>query len=188
MALVAAVVIQLAWVTVYVARYGDQRDERPADAIVVLGAAQWYGRPSPVFAARLDHAIDLYQRGVAPFLVFTGGRSPGAKAAEAEAGRRYALAKGVPAAATALETVSRTTWDNLVEARRILRDRGAGRVLLVSDPLHMARAVAMARTLGLDAHPSATPSTRFTGLSSRARFLAREVYFYNAFLVRRLFD
>ena len=75
---------------------GELDEERPADAIVVLGAAQYDGRPSPVFRARLDHAVALYHEGVAPFLVVTGGRQPGDRTTEAAVARRYAVANGVP--------------------------------------------------------------------------------------------
>lgn len=157
----------------------------PADAAVVLGAAAWNGRPSPVFQARIDHGVDLYLRGEVPLLVFTGGQAPGESLSEGEVGRDAALVAGVPLADLRWETTSRITWENLTGALPLLREAGAGRVLVVSDPLHLPRAVHMARDLGLDAHPSPTPSTRYRSLRTQVPFWAREAWFYSIYLVER---
>ena len=137
------------------------KDERPrVDAIVVLGAAQYDGRPSAIYQARLEHALDLYRGGVAPLLVFTGGKEPGDRFTEGGSGARWAVRHGVPAGAVLAEERSRTTYQNLAGARRALAHRpGVGarpRVVVVSDPFHMYRAVREASDVGLDAHPSPT--------------------------------
>lgn len=159
----------------------------PADAAVVLGAAVWGDTPSPVFEARIEHAVDLYRTGRVPLLVFTGGQSPEDSLSEAVAAAWWAQARGVPAGAMACETTSRITEQNLSGTAQLARTRGLGRVLVVSDPLHLPRAVRMARDLGLDAAPSPTPTTRYRGVRSRAVFLAREVYFTAGYLARRPF-
>lgn len=136
-------------------REQSRREELvPADAIVVLGAAQWNGRPSPVLQARLDRAIALYREGYAPLLVLTGGSVAGDPFSEASVGRAYAQAQGVPDEAILVEEESRSTLENLRGAWQLLSPRRAFSILLVSDPFHMARALAMARDLGFQAHPA----------------------------------
>jgi uncharacterized SAM-binding protein YcdF (DUF218 family) len=146
--------------TTLVARWMG-KDERPrVDAIVVLGAAQYNGRPSAIYRARLEHAVDLYDGGVAPLLVFTGGREEGDQFSEGGSGARWALEQGIPASAVLAEERSRTTYQNLAGAKRVLQRRAPDgrrpRIVIVSDPFHMFRAVKQAADLGLDAYPSPT--------------------------------
>jgi uncharacterized SAM-binding protein YcdF (DUF218 family) len=162
---------------------GERDQAAPADAIVVLGAAAYDARPSPVLQERLRHGLDLYRRGYAETLIFTGGYGYGARFSESQVARRYALGEGVPEEAVLIETLSRTTYENLAQARLLMQERGIGRVIVVSDPLHMARALRLSRMLGIDALGSSTPSTRFRSLRTRWRFLAREVYFFHRDLV-----
>lgn len=146
--------------------YGQAaRDEAArADAIVVLGTSQWNGRPSPVLRARLDHALALYQRGLAPRIVTTGGYGRDPRFSEAGVGRRYLIDRGVPAEAIAMEEVGGNSWESLVAAEAILRPLGARRVLLVSDPFHMHRLKIMTANLGLE--PLGSP-TRTSPISRR---------------------
>jgi uncharacterized SAM-binding protein YcdF (DUF218 family) len=137
-------------------QHGSLDEERPADAIVVLGAAQYDGRPSPVFRARLDHAISLYQAGVAPNLVVTGGKRPGDRTTEAAVARRYAIERGVPAEAIFGEDEARNTLDSLRGVGRAMHDRGLSSAVFVSDPTHMLRVVRIASDLGLEAYSSPT--------------------------------
>ena len=164
-----------------VAGYAAAPPDATADAAVVLGAAVWADEPSPVFAARLDHAVTLYRAGRVRRVLLTGGAAPGVLP-ESAVGQAYVVARGVPAAAVAVEDRSRTTWENLVCLRDTLatppRPGGAlPSVLVVSDPYHLRRAVSMARDLGFDAHPAPTPTTRYRSWRSKGPFLAREVYF-----------
>ena len=138
---------------------GRQEELVPAGAIVVLGAAQWSGQPSPVLQARLDQAITLYRQGYAPVIVLTGGSLPGDPYSEASVGQEYALAQGIPAEAILLETQSRTTVQNLRGAWELLSPRQVRSILLVSDPFHMARACSIARALGFTVHPAPTHSS-----------------------------
>ncbi len=156
------------------------------DAAVVLGAAIWGKRPSPVFEARIRHALDLYRAGRVRKILFTGGVGEGDTRAEATVARAYAVARGLPPEDLLCEAISHTTQENLLAARAVLRREGLTRVLLVSDPIHMLRAVTMARDLGIEAEPSPTPVTRFTGRRARFAFLLRETYFVGAYLVQRL--
>lgn len=167
-------------VAIYIVWVGDRDQAAPADAIIVLGAAAYDAKPSPVFEERIRHGLDLYQRGYAPTLIFTGGfGGNGARFAESQVARRYALRHDVPADAILIETVSRTTRQNLLEARGLMRSHGLHRAIVVSDPLHMARALRLCRELQIDALASSTPSTRFRSFQTRWRFLLQEVYFFH---------
>ncbi len=137
-----------------------------ANAIVVLGAAQYGGRPSPVLRARLDHALDLWNGARADRVVLTGGRRPGDQISEAAAGRRYLVRRGVPTRAILLETAGRTSLASMEGAAQLLQASRSGRrgdtasvrprVLLVSDPFHMLRLEVLARLHGLHPLPSPT--------------------------------
>lgn len=156
LALVALVAGYAAW---RVLDQGQRDERRTADAIVVLGAAQYDGRPSPVFRARLDHAIRLHQEGIAPFLVVTGGKLPGDRVTEAEAARRYAIERGVDPAEILVENEGRTTLESLRSVAAILRDKGLHDVVFVSDRTHMLRVLRIARDEGLTAFGSPTTTS-----------------------------
>ena len=167
--------------------YSNESSEASADAAVVLGAAVWGAEVSPVFRERINHGIDLYRKGRVRKLIFTGGRGNGGEPTESAAARRYALRSGVPAADILTEEQSHNTYENILYAKRLADARGVRGVLLVSDPLHMRRAVSMARDVGLKAEPSPTPSTRYRGLRSQAGQLASETYYYVGYLLNRPF-
>jgi len=141
-----------------------QDDARPAQAIIVLGAAQFDGRPSNVLQARLDHAVNLYNRKLAPRVVVTGGGQPGDRFTEAAASAKYLESKGIPASAIELETTSTNSRDELAAAARFLHKQGIDDVLLVSDGFHAYRIDAIAAEVGLNAHVSPTPSSPVRGL------------------------
>jgi uncharacterized SAM-binding protein YcdF (DUF218 family) len=158
--LLVLVLAYFAVTTTMVARWMG-KDERPrVDAIVVLGAAQYDGRPSAIYEARLEHALDLWSDKVAPVLVFTGGKEEGDRFTEGGSGARWARQRGVPAEAVLVEERSRTTYQNLAGAMQLLEgrdpDRDRHRIVVVSDPFHMFRAVKQAADLGMDAYPSPT--------------------------------
>jgi uncharacterized SAM-binding protein YcdF (DUF218 family) len=138
---------------------------RPAQAVIVLGAAQYDGRPSPVLRARLDHAADLWHRRIAPVVVVTGGKAEGDRFTESAAGANYLHTKGVPDAAILREATGRTSWQSLAASARFLRQRGIRDVVLVSDPFHAARIAGIASELGLDAATSPTRTSPIKGLS-----------------------
>lgn len=152
---------------------------QPADAAVVLGAAAWDKRPSPVFRERINHAVELYRQQLVGKLIFTGGTPKPGFMTEAEVGRRYALSQGVPEADILYENRSRDTWQNLRNAQRVAADNNLDQLVIVSDPYHLARAAVMAHDLGLNAQVSPTPTSRYSqDVSSRAslRFFAQESY------------
>jgi uncharacterized SAM-binding protein YcdF (DUF218 family) len=177
------VALRLLWLAGQIVRTGRMDEAAPADAVVVLGAAVAHQGPSAVFAARLDHAVALFQRGLAPRLLLTGGVGEGALLSEAEVGRRYVVDRGIPADAVLVETMSRTTRGNLVGAAGLLQEHGWTRIILVSDPYHLYRAAQMARDLGLEPLVSPTPTTRYRSWRTRLPFLLREVYFVHQYQI-----
>ena len=165
---------------------GDRDQAAPADAIIVLGAAAYDAKPSPVFEERIRHGLELYRQGYAPKLIFTGGfGGTGARFSESQVARRYALKQDIPAQDILIENRSRTTRQNLIEAKRLMDAHGMRRVILVSDPLHMARALRLSDELGIEALASSTPSTRFRSFHTSWRFLAQEIYFFHRDLFAR---
>ncbi|MGH8929769.1 MAG: YdcF family protein [Egibacteraceae bacterium] len=150
------------------------RDEaREVQAIVVLGAAQYDGRPSPVFQSRLDHAAALYEQGLAPIVVVTGGGRPGDRYSEARAAAEYLYTRGVPDDAQRREVDGRSSWESLSATARFLSDEGIDQVLLVSDPWHSYRIESIAKGEGLDAYTSPTPTSPYTA-GGTVRRLVRE--------------
>jgi uncharacterized SAM-binding protein YcdF (DUF218 family) len=133
------------------------RDEaRPAQAIVVLGAAQYAGKPSPVLRARLDHALELWNRHLATLLILTGGTGSGDTTSEAAVGRTYARKHGVPDSAILVENEGRTTSESMRAVAGMLEVRGLQTALLVSDPFHMLRLRILARRFGFTPYTSPT--------------------------------
>jgi uncharacterized SAM-binding protein YcdF (DUF218 family) len=129
---------------------------RPADSIVVLGAAQYDGRPSPVLRARLDHGIDLWNRGMGKVLVVTGGKGYGDTTSEADVGRSYARKHGIPDTAILLENKGRTTRESMLAVAQLLEKRGIKTAILVSDPFHMLRLSIIGRRFGMTPYTSPT--------------------------------
>jgi uncharacterized SAM-binding protein YcdF (DUF218 family) len=155
--LAGAIVYTVSLIMVLVVSQEDERE--PADAIVVLGAAQYNGRPSPVLRARLDHALGLYRERLAPLILVTGGIGRGDTTSEAMVGRRYLIAHGVAAHAVVAQSEGRTTMASMTAVTAWLHGRGLRRAILVSDPFHMFRLRLEARRTGLQALTSPTESS-----------------------------
>ena len=153
--------LMLGWVASFAAVLVWERNDqaRPVGAIVVLGAAQYVGRPSPVLRARLDHAITLWRRNLAPTMIVTGGTGQGDTTSEAAVSQRYAIQRGVPASAILLETEGRTTSESMAGVAALMGSRNRRDVLLVSDPFHMLRLTILARRHGLEPYASPTPTS-----------------------------
>jgi len=175
--------VHVVWVGGAILWVGAQDRAAPSDAIVVLGAAVGRNGPTPVFAARLDHGVALYKEGVAPKLVLTGGVGDGMLLSEAEVGRTYVVKQGVPASDVLIETTSRTTRENLSEARAVMQANALETAVLVSDPYHLRRAADMAEDLDMEVLTSPTPTTAYRSWRTKLPFLAREVYFSHHYLL-----
>jgi uncharacterized SAM-binding protein YcdF (DUF218 family) len=171
---IAILVVWFASVGWAIYSYAQRDETRQADVAIVLGAGTRGDRPSPVFRERIDHAIDLYRRGLVQAIILTGGVGQGRLVADSEIAREYALAEGVPDEVIYVETISETTLQNLQEAQQLMTDLGADTALVVSDPLHMYRAMGMAADLNMDAYASPTPTSRFNSWWSNLFFLVRE--------------
>lgn len=167
---ILAVYVVITFVQVYRAK--DHDGARPADAIIVLGAAQYDGRPSPVLQDRLDHALALYEDGIASTIVVTGGRQAGDRFTEATAGYNYLRERGVPDEALLKEVGGRSTYESLAASARFLRERDLTSVVLVTDGYHAFRVGAIAEDLGLDAAVSPT-ETRLSN-TDELRQIGRE--------------
>lgn len=163
--------------------YPQEELRESADAAIVLGAAIWEAEPSPVFRERLNHAVNLYKTEKVKKVILTGGVGEKDKFAEAEVGEKYLIENGVPATDILKETQSRTTFQNLKNSIPILSENNLQSVLIISDPLHLRRAVKMAKDLDLDAFPAPTPTTRYQSFASQFSFLSREIYFYLVYLI-----
>jgi uncharacterized SAM-binding protein YcdF (DUF218 family) len=136
------------------------RDEaRPADAIVVFGAAEYNGAPSPVFKARLDHALDLEMRGLAPLVITTGGSGGDPHFTEGAVGRDYLIQQGVAADKIIADTGSETTYENALAVQRILHENHGRTCIAVSDGFHLYRVKLILRSLGITAYASPAPAS-----------------------------
>jgi len=162
---------------------GQESSAENADAAIILGAAVYGAEPSPVFEERIRHGVALYKAKRVRKLVFTGGYGNGSQFAEAEVARAYAVKEGIEEKDIFTETVSRTTKANLVEARRLLKENSVTSALVVTDPLHMKRALRMASDLSIAASPSPTPTSRYRSWRTKSGFLLREIYFYHVYLL-----
>jgi uncharacterized SAM-binding protein YcdF (DUF218 family) len=157
-----------------------RHDQRPrSDALIVLGASQYNGRPSAVFAARLDHALDLYRAGVAPRVITVGGKLSGDRYTEAEAGANYLARQGVPRSALVVVPAGADTLESVSAAAAVMNGRSWHSAVLVTDPWHSLRSRTIARDLGLAATTSpvrAGPSVH--GAGTQARYILREAVGY----------
>jgi len=150
----SVLVIYVAYLTVRIQRQSVREEARPADVIVVLGAAEYRGRPSPVLRARLDHALALYQERMAPRIMTTGGAGGDPVFTEGAVGRSYLIGRGVPSEAIVVETEGESTVHSIALASEILRRMGLRSVIVVSDGYHIYRVKEMLRSQGLEVYGS----------------------------------
>lgn len=174
----------------YVWYCAQERPVMPAPATIVLGAAAWGNKPSPVFKERIRHAVHLYQTNTTQKLIFTGGALRDGIPSEGEVGARWAIKLGVAPEDTAYEGTSRDTWYNLKNAQVILQQQQIDSVILVSDYFHLARAGIMARDLGLHVQLSPTPTSKFNNSSEvdKLKLYVKESYFIIGHQLRKLFE
>jgi uncharacterized SAM-binding protein YcdF (DUF218 family) len=182
----AALIATGAWLT-FVARdiwqYGNNDHAQAADCIIVLGSAIEGDRPSPVFEQRIRHGIHLYQKNLAQRIIFTGGFGPQQAHSESQVAMNYAQQHGIPPTAILIEEISRTTQQNLAQARDLMAKHNLRSAIVVSDPLHMKRAVMMAQDLKINAVSSPTPTSMYRTWRTQSGFLLRELYFLHHYRV-----
>ncbi len=165
------------WVYVQIETYAGQDQAAPSDAIGVFGAAEYDGRPSPVYRARLDHALDLYHRGIAPLIITLGGAG-GDQYTEGAVGREYLMGMGVPEQAIIAETHSRNTEESARRIAVIARANGLHRLVIVSDGTHLFRIHAICAADGLDVLTSPRPRVPIEGSSGEFERVAHEILSY----------
>lgn len=177
--MIVGAVLAVTAVAVWRAAHHDDASEiDTADLIVVLGAAQYDGEPSPVFAGRLDHAALLFGQSRAPMVVVVGGNRPGDLSTEAEAGRDYLIAQGLPTSSVAAEPLGNTTYQSLRALSGWMRQRQLHSAFLVSDPWHNLRIERMAADLGFEGHASATWTSAARSEETRLGGYVRETFAY----------
>ncbi|WP_042349455.1 YdcF family protein [Bacillus massiliigorillae] len=162
-----------------------QNNEEKSDAAIVLGAAAWNGKPSPVLKERLNHAIDLYKDGKVDYLIFTGGKAPGEVKSEAKASMDYAIDHGVDMDHIIIEERSMFTRENLKYALEEV-NRGEydfEKYILVSDPLHMKRSVLLAKEMNLSVVSSPTQTSAFQTMETKLPFFFKEWMYYTGYIV-----
>lgn len=159
-------------------KYGKVDEKRTADVAIVLGAGTGNDEVTPVFRERLNHGIWLYENGYVEKIILTGGYGKGNVHSDAYVARMYVVANGIPESDILLEEESTITQENIKNAKTIMDDRSYDTAVLVSDPLHMKRAMQMAADYGIEAYSSPTPTTMYRSIKNKMLFLAREVFFY----------
>ena len=167
--------------------YGNRDETRNADVAIVLGAAASENGPSPVYRERLNQGIRLYRQGYVNKLILTGGVAEGNTRSDAAIGGEYVVEQGVPPEDILLEEFSTITEENLKYSADIMRTEGFDSALIVSDPLHMKRAMLLAKDAGIAAYSSPTSTTRYRSFGVKLQFLARELFYYTGYTVVRLF-
>ena len=167
------------WVYVQIESYAAQDQAAPADAICVFGAAEYDGRPSPVYRARLDHALALYQHGIAPLLITLGGNG-GDQYNEGAVGREYLVGKGISESVIIAETESRNTEDSSRRVSVIARANRLHRLVIVSDGTHLFRIHEICSANGLDVLTSPRPQATVEGGSDKRARIIHEILSYTA--------
>ncbi len=163
--------------------YAQKDETRPADAAIVLGAAVFGNRPSPVLRERINHAVELYEKGLVHTIIFTGGVGHNDTLSEAEVSANYAIANGIPADAILLEDQSTTTRENLINVQSIAATHDLHSFLIVSTPFHMKRAMSLANDLEMPAYSSPTRTTKWISRRTKFRAYLREVAAYALYLL-----
>jgi vancomycin permeability regulator SanA len=179
LALAVGVIGWCRWVYVQIESYAGQDQAAPSAAIGVFGAAEYDGRPSPVYRARLDHALSLYHRGIAPLIITLGGNG-GDQYNEGAVGREYLMAMGVPEEAIIAETESRNTEESALRIAVIARANGVRRLVIVSDGTHLFRIHEICAAEGLDVLTSPRPRLPVAGGSQEFERIAHEILSYTA--------
>jgi len=153
---------------------GKHEYAKTVDAIVVMGAAQYDGVPSPLLESRLQHALDLWKQKQAPLIAVTGGKRPGDRFTEGDTSRRWLTDRGVPTAAIIVESVGQSTWESIKNLAPLLNNTEIRSVVVVSSSWHVQRAALSLEDLGFSAHSSASPDGVLSGSSEKSK-LIREI-------------
>lgn len=184
--ILSAVLLPFLIIAAQIYFYDEAKENQTADAAIVLGAAVWTDKPSPVFRERINHAVNLYKQKRIKKIIFTGGQGNDNEKTEARIGQIYAVEKGIPTEDILIENKSSTTFENLEFAKEVMRKNNIKSVLIVTDPLHMKRSMAMAEFLEINALPEPTPTSVYQGFWAKTDFLLRETFYCFLFQLRDL--
>jgi len=185
--LVLSILFYLIFTAISIVSYGKTDGKANSDVAIVLGAGTSNGEVSPVYRERINHGIWLYENDYVDYLILTGGIGEGNNASDAYIAKQYALSKSVPEQAIFIEEKSTITEENLENAKAIMDENSFDTAIIVSDPLHMKRAMLMAGDYGIDACSSPTPTTMYRSFKTKIPFLAREEFFYIGYSIVRVF-
>lgn len=167
--------------------YGKVDEKAPADVAIVLGAAISDGEVSPVYRERINHAITLYEEGTVDFIILTGGFGEGSYKSDSQVAKEYALSQDVPEERILIEEKSTITEENLEFSKEVMEENDLETAIIVSDPLHMKRAMLMAKDYNITALSSPTPTSMYKTLKTKIPFLLREEFFYIGYCIVRNF-
>ncbi len=186
--IITLVIVYIIANAISICRYGKIDEKCKADVAIVLGAATYDGKVSPVYQERINHAIDLYVNGYVKKIIMTGGKAKGNSVSDAYTAEQYAINKGVLDDDILLEEKSIITQENLSNAKIIMNENDMKTAIIVSDPLHMKRSMLLAKDVGIKAYSSPTPTTKYISIKTKIPFLARELFFYIGYKIYRLFS
>lgn len=171
-----------------ISNYAGKDETQQADVAIVLGTAIWGEEPSPVFRERIHQGIRLYKNGYVKKIIFTGGKVNGNVLSESYVAKKYAEKHGVDSTDILIEERSRITLENMKFAKELMAENNLHKALIVSDPLHMKRAMSMAKDMHISAYPSPTSSSRYKSRKARFMFLMGETVFYTVYRIYRVFQ
>ena len=185
--LILLILFYLIFTAISIVNYGKKDEKAYSDVAIILGAGTSNSEVSPVYRERINHGIWLYENGYVNFLIMTGGIGEGNDVSDALIAKQYAISKAVPEQAIFIEETSAITEENLENAKAIMEENSFNTAIIVSDPLHMKRAMLMAGDYGIDACSSPTSTTMYRSLKTKIPFLAREEFFYIGYSIARIF-
>ena len=185
--LVLLILFYLIFTAISIMSYGKIDEKANSDVAIILGASTSGGEVSPVYRERINHGIWLYENDYVDYLILTGGIGEGNNVSDAYIAKQYAISKSVPEQAIFIEEKSTITEENLENAKAIMDENSFDTAIIVSDPLHMKRAMLMAGDYGIDACSSPTPTTMYRSFKTKIPFLAREEFFYIGYSIVRVF-
>lgn len=190
-AFTAVLILIIAYIAanvISICSFSTKEQKQKSDAAIILGASTSNGEVSSVYQERINHGIDLYNEGYVDKLIVTGGVGKGNDKSDAYAAKQYAVLQGVPETDILTEDTSTITQENLGNSKLIMNENKYSTAIIVSDPLHMRRAMLLAEDTGINAYSSPTQTSRYVSLRTQVPFLAREVFFYIGYKWWRIFN
>lgn len=175
---ISVIIVYIIINTISIYSFSLKDQKRKADVAIILGASTSNGAVSPVYQERLNHGINLYREGYVDKLIVTGGIGIGNDQSDAHAAKQYAVLQGIPETDILTEDTSTITQENLENSKTIMDQNEYSTAIIVSDPLHMRRAMLLAKDAGISAYSSPTQTSKYVSLKTKVPFLAREVFFY----------